>query len=66
MRLCGVLRNLPYKTKKLVNELQKPIWEYTAAELQAKNAQLQGPPPERENPRLAPHLGNCLCQKIID
>ena len=43
-----------------MNELQKPIWEYTAAELQAKNAQLQGPPPERENPRLAPHLGTVI------
>ena len=57
MRLSGALRNLPYKNKMLVNELQKPYWEYSGAQLHGKTTQLQGPPKKRQNPRLAPHLG---------
>ena len=57
MRFSGALRNLPYKTQMLRNELQKPMWDYTSAELKGKDVKYQGPPRKRAPPRIAPHLG---------
>ena len=44
MRFTRILTNKPYKTRMLKNELLKPWWEYTRAELVAKDFFKQGAP----------------------
>jgi len=60
MRFTRILTNKPYKTRMLKNELLKPWWEYTRAELVAKDFFKQGAPDLHADtdtrPRLAPHL----------
>ena len=60
MRFTKALTNRPYKTRMLKNELLKPWWEYTRAEIVAKDFFRQGAPDlhgaGEQRPRLAPHL----------